>query len=86
MTVSDSEADKLGDTNKLSVGEIYTHIQRISLISNSYNQIYTLTVLKHAVAQLSLCFNQIFYLNHKPDNTIQTLLSQADILYTDILA
>lgn len=44
MTVSDGEADKLRDTNKLPVGEIYAQIHRIKLISNGYNQIHTQTV------------------------------------------
>lgn len=59
MTVSDSEADKLKDTNKLSAGEKYAQIHRITLIANGYNQICALTVLKYSVAQLSLCFNQV---------------------------
>lgn len=54
MTVSDSEAHKLGDTNKLSAGETSAKIHRISLIANSSN---TITVLKHVLAQLPLCFN-----------------------------
>ncbi len=37
MTVSDSEADKLKDTNKLPAGEIYAQIHRIKLIANVYN-------------------------------------------------
>lgn len=46
MTVSDSEADKLKNANKLPAGEIYAQIHRIKLIANGYNQIHTLTVLK----------------------------------------
>lgn len=81
MTVSDSEADKLKDTNKLPAGEMYAQIHRIKLIANGYNQIHILTVLKHAELQLSLCFYQTdFYLNHKPNEMIS--LSEADILHT----
>ena len=72
MTVSDSEADKLRDTNKLSAGEIYAQIHRIKLIANGYNQIHTLTVLKHAELQLSLSFYQTdCYLDRKPDEIIR---------------
>lgn len=46
MTVSDSEADKLKDTNKLPAGETHAQIHRIKQITNGYNQIYTLTILK----------------------------------------
>lgn len=42
MTVSDSEADKLKGTNKLTAGEMYAQIHRIKLIANGYNQIPTL--------------------------------------------
>lgn len=49
MTVSDSVADKLRDTNKLPAGDINALIQRIKLMANVYNEIRSLTVLKHAV-------------------------------------
>lgn len=45
MAVSNSEADKLKDTNKLTAGEIYAQIRRITLIANGYIQIHTLAIL-----------------------------------------
>lgn len=41
MTVSDSEADKLKDTNKLPAGEIHAQIHKIKQIANGSNQIHT---------------------------------------------
>lgn len=46
MTVSDSEADKLKDTNKLPAGEIHAQIHRINQIANGYNQMHTLRALE----------------------------------------
>lgn len=61
MTVSDSEADKLKDTNKLPAGEIHAQIHRIKQIANGYNQIHTLTALETRWAPaISLLLSQIF--------------------------
>lgn len=46
MTVSDGEADKPKDTNKLPAGGIQPQKHRIKLIANSLKQICTLAVLK----------------------------------------
>lgn len=54
MTVSDSEADKLKDTNKLPAGDIYAQIHRIKLIANGYNQIHTLSI-KNTLSLNYLC-------------------------------
>jgi len=44
MTVSDSEADKPKDTNKLPAGEIHAQIHR--QIANGFYQMHTLAALK----------------------------------------
>ena len=46
MTVSDSEADKPKDTNKLPAGETHAQIHRVKQIANGYNQMHSLTALK----------------------------------------